>query len=68
LDDTNDDFEGECQFHQNILTQNCQEQYDWFQNEIINASKTAGDDTLIIVMGHHPIYEINVLPFYPLVD
>ena len=68
LDDTNDDFEGECKFHQNILTQSCQDQFNWFHTEIQDAYREKNDDTVLIVIGHHPIYEINVLPFYPLVD
>ena len=31
---TADDFEGECEFHTNILTQNCPEQFTWFQNTL----------------------------------
>jgi predicted MPP superfamily phosphohydrolase len=55
----NDDFEGICQFHQNILDQNCTDQFNWFQSVL---SQVPEDDWLIVV-GHHPIDEVNVEDF-----
>lgn len=51
-----DDFEGTCKFHENILTQNCSTQYEWFKQTLSNVPK---DDWLIIV-GHHPGDELDV--------
>ena len=67
LDDTNDDFEGECKFHENILTQDCTEQFTWF-NSSIYQTKLLHPNAWIIVIGHHPVYEINVEPFYTIID
>jgi tartrate-resistant acid phosphatase type 5 len=56
---TDDDFEGPCNFHQNIMTQNCDEQYQWFQDQL---SQVPDDDWLVVV-GHHPLDEVNVFDF-----
>ena len=58
-DDTDDDFEGQCYFHQNILSQDCTEQFNWFQQQL---AAVPADDWLI-VSGHHPIDEANVEDF-----
>jgi predicted MPP superfamily phosphohydrolase len=58
-DSTSDDFEGTCYFHQNILTQNCTAQYEWFKKQLINVPK---NDWLIVV-GHHPIDELDMEDF-----
>lgn len=36
LDTTDDDFEGPCQFHENIISQDCQSQYDWLQSTLVS--------------------------------
>lgn len=56
LDDTNDDFEGPCMFHQNILSQSCDTQYNWLQNTL----NAINPDDWLIVVGHHPIDETDV--------
>lgn len=56
LDDTNDDFEGACYFHENILSQNCNTQYDWLQNVLLSIPT----DDWVIAVGHHPIDECDV--------
>lgn len=52
---TDDDFEGPCQFHENILSQSCDTQYSWFENAL---ASVPSDDWLIVV-GHHPIDECD---------
>lgn len=61
---TDDDFEGPCHFHDNILSQDCNAQYLWFQNTLLGVPK---DDWLVIV-GHHPIDEVNVKDFTSLMQ
>lgn len=58
-DSTDDDFEGPCYFHENILTQNCTEQFEWFKQQL---NAVPSDDWLIVV-GHHPIDEADVEDF-----
>ncbi|CAJ1441961.1 unnamed protein product, partial [Effrenium voratum] len=52
-------MEGPCKFHENILTQNCTAQFEWFQAQI---KKVPKEDWLIIV-GHHPADEMDVEDF-----
>lgn len=52
---SDDDFEGECFFHENILAQNCQDQYAWFKT----ALAAVPDGDWLFVVGHHPIDEIS---------
>lgn len=59
LKNTNDDFEGPCKFHENIVSQSCSDQFAWFQQQLAAVPK---DDWLIVV-GHHPVDEINVFDF-----
>ena len=59
LDSTDDDFEGECLFNSNILSQSCDSQYEWFSLALENVP---ADDWLII-SGHHPLDEVDVLDF-----
>lgn len=59
LGSTDDDFEGTCYFNQNILTQNCTIQHEWFLTQLKNVPK---NDWLIVV-GHHPIDELDVEDF-----
>lgn len=56
---TTDDFEGPCYFHENILTQNCTEQYYWFIDQL----KAVPTEDWLIIVGHHPIDEANVEDF-----
>jgi hypothetical protein len=56
---TDDDFEGPCQFHENILTQNCTTQFEWFKDVLL----AVPEDDWLIVVGHHPIDEIDVHDF-----
>lgn len=55
LDSNDDDFEGQCMFHENILAQDCGAQYDWFGRQL---DAVPVDDWLIVV-GHHPADEID---------
>ena len=50
--------EGRCKFHENILSQSCTDQYDWFE-------QLAGvpDDDWLIVVGH-PCYQLDVHDLY----
>lgn len=59
LDNSNDDFEGKCMFHENVVSQDCSKQFLWFQQTLANVP---ADDWLVVV-GHHPIDEVNVLDF-----
>ena len=59
MSDTNDDFEGKCQFHENVVSQSCEAQFSWFKDKL--AAVPVGD--WLIVSGHHPIDEINVADF-----
>jgi tartrate-resistant acid phosphatase type 5 len=56
---TDDDFEGECMFHSNIIEQNCTQQYEWLQGAL---AEVPTNDWLVI-MGHHPADEIDEEPF-----
>mmetsp|Transcript_69783 Transcript_69783/g.141287 ORF Transcript_69783/g.141287 Transcript_69783/m.141287 type:complete len:395 (-) Transcript_69783:152-1336(-) len=51
--------EGPCKFHENILTQNCTAQFEWFTQAL---SKVPKEDWLLIV-GHHPADEMDVEDF-----
>lgn len=68
LNGEDDDFEGPCKFHQNILTQNCSAQFVWFQTLIESIQKTKQEKDWIIIVGHHPVYEITEAPFPVLID
>ena len=46
----------DCAFHDNILKQNCSEQFAWLQETV----KKIPDDDWKIAVGHHPADEINV--------
>ena len=56
---TDDDFEGPCNFHANVLEQNCDTQYAWFLQQL---TAVPTNDWLVVV-GHHPADEINVFDF-----
>lgn len=51
--------EGTCEFHSNIMKQDCQAQHTWFTNAL--AKVPSGD--WIIVNGHHQANEIDVADF-----
>jgi len=60
-----DPFEGPCKFHENIIAQDCGAQLTWFKEQL--AAAPAGD--WLIVIGHHPLDELNVEDFVtPLQD
>ena len=50
-----DDFEGPCEFHPNIISQDCHAQAAWLVDEL---KKVPRDDWLIII-AHHPADEIG---------
>jgi hypothetical protein len=62
--DTDDDFEGPCKFHENIVEQNCGAQFSWLQATIWGIPQ---EDWLVVV-GHHPIDEVNVKDFTTLLQ
>jgi len=59
LDDTNDDFEGPCKFHENIVSQSCEAEFAWFKQQL----EAVPTNDWLIVVGHHPIDEVNVADF-----
>lgn len=59
LVDGDDDFEGECQFHTNILSQNCSAQKEW----LVNTLSVISPLDWLIVVGHHPLDEVDVEDF-----
>jgi hypothetical protein len=61
---TDDTFEGQCMFHENILGQNCGVQYSWLQATLWGIP---ADDWLVVV-GHHPVDEVNVKDFTTLLQ
>jgi len=60
----NDDFEGPCKFHENIVAQSCSVQYNWLQATLFGIPT---EDWLVVV-GHHPIDEVNVKDFTTLLQ
>jgi tartrate-resistant acid phosphatase type 5 len=52
-----DDFEGPCQFHENILSQSCSDQYNWLKSTLANDIPSSD---WLFVIGHHPIDECDV--------
>ena len=61
---TDDDFEGDCKFNENILQQNCTAQYEWLQSTLA----AVDSDDWLVVMGHHPLDEVNVHDFTELLQ
>jgi len=51
--------EGKCKFHDNIVGQDCSQQFTWFKAQLASVNP---DDWLIIV-GHHPADEMDVADF-----
>jgi hypothetical protein len=56
---TDDDFEGTCLFHANILGESCSTQYSWLQTTLQGVPR---EDWLVVV-GHHPLDEVDVHDF-----
>ena len=54
-----DDFEGTCQFHQNVISQDCSKQFSWFKETLSKVSK----DDWLIVLGHQSVDELDVEDF-----
>jgi len=59
LENTDDDFEGKCQFHNNVVSQDCDAQYAWFEKALAAVPR---DDWLVVV-GHSPADDIDVRDF-----
>lgn len=59
LSDSNDDFEGTCNMHGEVMKQSCSTQFTWFKAKL--AAVPVSD--WLIVVGHHPIDEVNVADF-----
>lgn len=59
LENTDDDFEGKCQFHNNVVGQSCDAQYAWLQKTL----KTVPADDWLFIVGHSPADDIDVLDF-----
>lgn len=53
-----------CLFHSNIIQQNCSQQYVWFKQEI----ESLQTNKWVIVIGHHPVYELDVEPFIDIIE
>ena len=64
MKNTDDDFEGPCKFHENIISQDCGAQYSWLQSTF--ASLPAND--WVIIVGHHPIDEVDVVDMTSLIQ
>lgn len=60
----NDDFEGPCYFNANILEQSCDTQYAWLQRILPTIPTT----DWLIINGHHPLDEVDVLDFTSLIQ
>ena len=54
-----DPFEGQCHFHENIMTQDCGAQFEWFKKQI--AAVPSGEWK--IVVAHHPVDEMDFADF-----
>jgi len=65
LSDGDDDFQGTCEFHKNIISQDCNLQYLWFQDTL---STWVPDEDWLVVVGHHPIDELNMRDFATLLE
>eukprot|EP01065_Artemidia_motanka_P001773 TRINITY_DN10829_c1_g1_i1.p1 TRINITY_DN10829_c1_g1~~TRINITY_DN10829_c1_g1_i1.p1 ORF type:complete len:373 (+),score=146.30 TRINITY_DN10829_c1_g1_i1:76-1119(+) len=59
-----DQFEGKCLFHENIVAQDCAAQYQWLDKAL--AAVPAND--WLLVVGHHPADEIDVKDFTSLLQ
>jgi len=56
--------EGECQFHDNILSQDCSSQFEWLKTQL---PAVPSEDWLVVV-GHHPLDEVDVEDFTTVVQ
>lgn len=61
---TDDDFEGPCNFHEHILEQSCDVQYNWLQTTLWGVP----ENDWLVVVGHHPLDEVDVKDFTTLVQ
>ena len=50
---------GECMFHENVISQDCKTQLDWFNETVSNISP----NEWIFVLGHHKADEIDAEDF-----
>merc|ERR1711907_381525 len=50
-----DSFEGTCKFNENILSQDCGKQFQWFKKTMAAIPK----DDWVIVVAHHPADDID---------
>ena len=50
---------GECMFHENVISQDCKTQLDWFNTTVSNISP----NEWIFVLGHHKADEIDAEDF-----
>ncbi len=46
------------------MSQNCQDQYNWLSTTLANVP----DDDWLIIVGHHPIDETDVMDFTSLIQ
>ena len=53
---------GECMFHENVITQSCKTQLDWFNTTI----STISPNEWVFVIGHHKADEIDAEDFQSL--
>jgi hypothetical protein len=58
------DGTAECRFHENILTQDCDAQFEW----LAAALAAVPEDDWLVVAGHHPLDEVNVRDFASLLQ
>eukprot|EP00408_Alexandrium_pacificum_P060640 CAMPEP_0171172786 /NCGR_PEP_ID=MMETSP0790-20130122/9894_1 /TAXON_ID=2925 /ORGANISM="Alexandrium catenella, Strain OF101" /LENGTH=450 /DNA_ID=CAMNT_0011637645 /DNA_START=88 /DNA_END=1438 /DNA_ORIENTATION=+ len=56
--------EGECRFHENIVSQDCDAQHAWLREQLGSVDRS---DWLLVV-GHHPADEIDVRDFLSVVQ
>ena len=60
-----------CQFHQNVINTGCKKQFEWFKETIehIKQEKSIVSYGIkVIVISHHPIYQINNQDFINIVQ
>ena len=57
LNDGNDDFEGKCDFHEHVMTQDCGTQFAWFQQTL----RAVPAEDWLVVVGHAPADDVDVV-------
>lgn len=55
---------GQCLFHENVIAQDCNIQYDWFKQII----EEINDNEWILVFGHHRADQIDNVDFQTILD